>query len=84
MAHVLTHLGLYTEHMTPTLTLRRRSRTTAHIMRDGQVIGHIGLMAGGSCAFVNASHAFGPSAAFVSHATTVDGGLADLVKVLAS
>jgi hypothetical protein len=41
-------------------------------------------MAGGSCCFVNAAFTFGERFAFVSHATELEGGLADLVKLLTS
>lgn len=68
--------------MTTHLTLQAVNRTSANIMRDGKAVGHIGLMAGGSCAFVNASHTFGTRFAFVAHQDTCEGGLADLVKLL--
>jgi hypothetical protein len=64
------------------LTLQTTNRTAARILRDGQVIGHVGLMAGGSCAFVNASAVFGEKAAFVAHSTTCEAGLAELIKLL--
>lgn len=52
-------------------------------MCGNKVVGHIGLAAGGSCAFVNASKTFGLAFAFVAHTNTVDGGLRELVKLLA-
>jgi hypothetical protein len=66
------------------LTLRRKNKSSAAIMREGKAIGHVGMMAGGSCCFVNAAFTFGERFAFVSHATELEGGLADLVKLLTS
>lgn len=64
------------------LTLQTINRTSARVLRDGKVIGHVGLMAGGSCCFVNVSAAFGDKFAFVAHSTTCQAGLAELVKLL--
>lgn len=60
--------------------LRELSKSTAQIVSQGKVIGHIGLMSGGTCAFVNAAKVLGVS--FVAHSTTCEAALAELVRVL--
>lgn len=64
------------------LTLQTLSRSTALVMRGTKVVGHIGLAAGSSCAYVNASKTFGLKFAFVAHTNTCEGGLRELVKLL--
>lgn len=68
--------------MTQELTLQTLSRTTALVMRGRKVVGHVGLMAGSSCCFVNASKTFGLKFAFVAHTNTCEGGLRELVQLL--
>jgi hypothetical protein len=63
-----------------TFTLRKLTNTTAHVLLDGKVVGHVGAMAGGSQMFVNASSVH-PTLAFASHARTLAHALEDLHKV---
>lgn len=62
------------------LTLKKLSRTTAKIMHENQAVGHIGLMSGGTVAFVNLAYTFG--LAFVAHANTLEDALAEAIKQL--
>jgi hypothetical protein len=58
-----------------TFTMQRRDRSSATVLADGVVVGHLGLFAG--CCYVNGAHRYG--FAHVAHVSTLDLGLADFI-----
>jgi hypothetical protein len=64
--------------MNVTFTLQQINRTSARVLdASGRAVGHIGLMAGGSMAYVNGGTTF---PGFAAHVSTLDAGLAEFIR----